>query len=499
MAVEAAERGKDKTWEYALGNIEKNKPDYIRWKLANRNGYIVLIKVSEGTKDSEGNNSLILEHLKNYFICSDNRTYKGYVTKPLFLHTGRIKNEIESDCSRNLLVYGAPGTGKSHFIDKEFEKIYQLDNDEEIKNVIQENYKNSDWIQRYFKEKKLEFSVENDASREEVKKLIKEEFLTRVTFYEDYTYESFVGCYKPKKTEDGKITYEYEPGPFIKTYLKAVNELKSSQEPKSANPYFLVIEEINRAKAAAVFGDMFQLLDRDYDSVNYGQSEYTIKPETALDEFLREKLRDYYEGVMRIPSNMYIWATMNSADQGVYVLDSAFKRRWQFQYMDINPGQNAERKPLYLPIGKGEPAEFSWDAFRTAINEILLDNDIEEDRCIGAYFFKDDELDRIKKYFDCTDGEERIKKINPLVDKLFAYLIQDVVKRKPDILFKEGYQNMTNLRGYFSGRKCPITDCNIEDVLVEKIKLQKLQPLREEQGSGVSNNGSDTSGDSDQS
>ncbi len=269
------------------------------------------------------------------------------------------------------------------------------------------------------------------------------EHLYRVTFYEDYTYESFVGCYKPIKKED-KITYDFVPGPLTDIYVKA---LQNSEES-----YFLVIEEINRARAAAVFGDMFQLLDRKEDGV----SEYSIKPEPALDKYLTEKLGNNYHHEMKFPSNLYIWATMNSADQSVTPLDSAFKRRWEYRYMDINTRKKDGLINLILNID-GKLKRVKWDAFRSAVNKKLTDKDFEEDRCIGPWYLKESELKDISKYSICSymaknDSSENQEKwkteldnlMNPFVDKLCAYIMNDVVKYNKEIIFKS--KNIFSLR-----------------------------------------------------
>ena len=168
---------------------------------------------------------------------------------------------LSTDFERNRIVFGAPGTGKSYKLKKDSEKL--------LKN--------------------------NNGTFE------------RVTFHPDYSYSQFVGTYKPVTDSSGEISYKFVPGPFMRVYVKAI---------KNPNkPYLLLIEEINRAKVASVFGDVFQLLDRDEEGV----SEYDIQTSEDVKKYLIEELG---EGIascdkMKIPSNMFIWATMNSADQGV--------------------------------------------------------------------------------------------------------------------------------------------------------------------------------------
>ena len=391
-----------------------------------------------------------------YFTCSDSRTYKDTVDVTKWIATEMHKNNAKDlDLPHNLLIYGAPGTGKSHYIDDKFKNdFYPVPKDEDerkkyIKN-LEENIK-----KEYNNEP---FTIPKNA---DIEATIKNEFFTRVTFYEDYSYENFVGCYKPIKKDD-KITYEFEAGPFIDIYNKA--------KKNPDKPYLLSIEEINRANAAAVFGDLFQVLDRD----NKGNSEYSVKPEAALNKYLAEHLKDYdYDGTISLPSNLYIWATMNSADQGVHVLDSAFKRRWQFLYMDIDNSESAAKidDDIYLPVKDGI-RKCKWNQFRKAINKVLKDNKIEEDRWVGAWFFKKGELDLIEKFY--TNKDNTKLKPNPLVDKLLAYLLQDVVKMNKDILFKTDYHNMSSIRKDLSNSNSPK---NIFDILNIKIDENALEEV----------------------
>ena len=378
----------------------------------------------------------------------------------------------------NLLVYGAPGTGKSYYINTKFEERflkpynYRLFDVSANKQLTEEDFKKmADTYEKEFGEKMSFKSDDNSSPNNQIYKAqndFRNKYLTRVTFYEDYSYENFVGCYKPVEDEDGKITYKFEAGPFIDIYIKAKKD--------SNHNYLLAIEEINRANAAAVFGDLFQVLDRDND----GSSEYSVKPEAALNKYLEEHLKDYdYDGTISLPSNLYIWATMNSADQGVHVLDSAFKRRWQFLYMDINNSESApvdDKRKIVLPVknndGNIEVKTYTWDSFRTAVNKVLEDNKIEEDRWVGAWFFKQGELDLIKKFY--TNKDNTKLKPNPLVDKLLAYLLQDVVKMNKDILFKTDYHNMSSIRKALSNSNSPK---NIFDILNIKIDENALEEV----------------------
>ena len=466
------------------------QPDFLRKELIRGKGvnkttmgYAVFIRIPTVEEKTEKTVTVDGVHydvtnLWNYFICSDSRTYKDTVVVTDWVPTEMNKdNKNTSDLPRNLLIYGAPGTGKSHYMDEQFAKVlykkyfpcekkpdgtttkeYEELFSESKKEIEDEN-KNQN---QNSNDQISDYDVQKFIKSKQVK--IKKDYFTRVTFYEDYSYENFVGCYKPIKKDD-KITCEFEAGPFIDIYIKA----KKDSKKDSKHNYLLAIEEINRANAAAVFGDLFQVLDRD----DNGNSEYSVKPEAALNKYLEEHLPNY-DGTISLPSNLYIWATMNSADQGVHVLDSAFKRRWQFLYMDIDNSESAAKiddKYIYLPVKDGI-RKCKWGKFRTAVNEVLEKNNIEEDRWVGAWFFKKDELKLIRTFYENKDNTKL--KPNPLVDKLLAYLLQDVVKMNKDILFKTDYHNMSSIRKDLSNSNSPK---NIFDILNIKIDENALEEV----------------------
>ena len=166
------------------------------------------------------------------------------------------------------------------------------------------------------------------------KKQEKIKYLERVTFHPNYSYAQFVGTYKPVQdtADETQIKYEYVPGPFMRIYTAA--------KKNTSQNFLLLIEEINRANVAAVFGDVFQLLDRDEN----GNSEYPVAASEDIKKYLAKN--GIHEEELKIPSNMYIWATMNSADQGVFPMDTAFKRRWEFEYIGID--ENELLGPFFL-------------------------------------------------------------------------------------------------------------------------------------------------------
>ena len=295
------------------------------------------------------------------------------------------KTGISSEFERNRIVFGAPGTGKSFKIKNNTEKL--LD--------------------------RMNGKVE------------------RVTFHPDYTYSQFVGTYKPVTDDKGNIKYEFVPGPFMRIYVEA---LKSGRKYEQ-QPYVLVVEEINRAKVAAVFGDVFQLLDRDGDGI----SEYDIQTTEDVRNYLAKKLGgkpDNYTN-MRLPDNMYIWATMNSADQGVFPMDTAFKRRWNFEYIGINDAE--EEVFLYkIPVGLGDSRKYvKWNELRKGINDILTSDEcrVNEDKLLGPFFLSKNSLENA--LLDRTIEDAFVKSFE---SKVIMYLFEDVMKMKPQMIFK-GYAN----------------------------------------------------------
>lgn len=168
---------------------------------------------------------------------------------------------------------------------------------------------------------------------------------------------------------DEDIAYEYVPGPFMRVLSQA---LKSAMTD-SPEPYLLVVEEINRANVAAVFGDVFQLLDRNGENI----SEYEIATTNDMRVYLAKELQvdESQVATIKIPDNMFIWATMNSADQGVFPMDTAFKRRWDFTYLGIDDAEEKMSKIIkerQFVFGSGEYARLlTWNDIRRAINDEL--------------------------------------------------------------------------------------------------------------------------------
>lgn len=306
----------------------------------------------------------------------------------------RFKTGYHHEFPRNRILFGAPGTGKSFTMNGDRKELLYGDRDVD------------------------EDSIDHSLYGE----------YERVTFHPDYSYANFVGTYKPVPCKDGDgkdaITYSYVPGPFMRTYVKALQNSRTDT-PK---PFLLVIEEINRANVAAVFGDVFQLLDRRPDEVSEYpiQASEDIKKFLALPENLGGKPEDYAE--IRIPDNMFIWATMNSADQGVFPMDTAFKRRWDFTYLGIDDSEAGIVGKTVI-LGQGEYRRtVEWNALRKAINSELLTYKVNEDKLMGPYFISKKNLPK-GDIIDPTSFTRIFK------NKVIMYLFDDAAKQKRPSLF----------------------------------------------------------------
>jgi len=247
-------------------------------------------------------------------------------------------------------------------------------------------------------------------------------YVERVTFHPNYSYAQFVGTYKPVQDSDDKkqIKYEYVPGPFMRMYCAA--------KKNSNNDFLLIIEEINRANVAAVFGDVFQLLDR-----KNGVSEYPIAASEDIRNFLADN--GINEKELCIPSNMYIWATMNSADQGVFPMDTAFKRRWEFEYIGIDENEDGI-KDYDVPLQKKEDGSHEWvkwNDLRHSINDKLTEMKINEDKLLGPYFISEEKLKLVEGKKE-DNADEFVKSLK---SKVLMYLFEDAVKMRPGDLFDE--------------------------------------------------------------
>ncbi|MFR9276174.1 AAA family ATPase [Finegoldia magna] len=373
-----------------LGSILREEFNYFLTKKSKSSSTVVLDNVSdEGIKSYANRVSTHFELLNIDLSLVDDR----------FKKTDKVIDDTSYkyiDKSHQRIFFGAPGTGKSYNLNREAQKYFG------------NNYE-------------------------------------RVTFHPNYMYGNFVGAFKPfpvilknkdgsiKKDEDGNIketiTYEYIPGLLIRQLIKAYKN-------EDIN-YLLIVEEINRANVAAVFGDIFQLLDRD----SNGESEYEITTSKELQEFLKKELEgvDLSENIKNklgddfskifLPSNFYIWATMNSADQGVMPMDTAFRRRWEFTYLGINDASDANKEEFAnyrFKINSDETV--NWDQFRRKLNEKLSLINIPEDKLIGPYFISKSIL----------EGDDLDRLTETIKNKVLMYLYEDAAKAYRPDLFSEG-------------------------------------------------------------
>lgn len=314
---------------------------------------------------------------------------KDKIEKPL--------NELKK-CEKSLqqIFYGAPGTGKSHAIN--------------------------------------ELTAGKD--------------VIRTTFHPDTDYSTFVGAYKPttksvpvttvigteavpvkdkdgKEMKEDKIVYEFVSQAFLQAYVEAWRKYSAASENEEPQDEYLVIEEINRGNCAQIFGDLFQLLDRG----DEGFSEYPIKADSDLKKLLekefsgleiknKEKINALFKGgkdivaqvlagnELLLPSNFYIWATMNTSDQSLFPIDSAFKRRWDWYYVPIsNAGKNW--------VIEVNGAKYDWWKFLEAINDKVYHATYSEDKKLGYFFCK------------ANDG---VISADKFVSKVIFYLWNDVFK-----------------------------------------------------------------------
>lgn len=265
---------------------------------------------------------------------------------------------------------------------------------------------------------------------------------------------------KEKQSKIDNITYDFVPQSFTKAYIKAWEEKllakKKDEEQKArltptennktkeieTKPIFLVIEEINRGNCAQIFGDLFQLLDREDD----GMSCYPIKPDTDLGNYISGELRKFaqehnididatgYKEIingeeMLLPDNLYIWATMNTSDQSLFPIDSAFKRRWDWEYVPISKGFDREnKKDIEYKIKIGD-YDCDWWKFLKAINKKIGDTTKSEDKKLGFYFCK---------------ADNKIIDAKKFVGKVIFYLWNDVFKDYETDLFDNLVEEQEN-------------------------------------------------------
>ncbi len=325
-------------------------------------------KVLEVGEGADGYISGVQDLEHNDIVEISEHNYHDILSSMLSTLSGS-KNETESRGNvqrikggKNILYYGVPGSGKSYAISK-----------------ICDN----------------------------------ESVMERVVFHPDYSYSDFVGQIMPRLNADNKLEYVFTPGPFTKIMHEA--------EHNPEKMYYLVIEEINRGNAPAIFGEIFQLLDRK-DSAKYpgeeDESEYGI---TNYDI-----AKEVYDGdsshLVRIPSNLTLLATMNTSDQNVFTLDTAFQRRWDMKHI---PNKFTDGHAFDLIEG----SNITWGSFAYVINDLVIEINAEMggagDKRLGAYFAKLSELSQVT-----------------FSEKVLKYLWDDAFKMDKQMIFDK---KMTSL------------------------------------------------------
>ena len=245
-------------------------------------------------------------------------------------HAGNTPVVLKPGTTIQTIYYGCPGTGKSHQVKDKTEGL------EGTKTI------------------KFDDGTTN---------------VFRNTFHPDYDYSTFVGCYKPVK-ENGVLDYKFVPQVFTNAYVTA------KKHPDT--PIYLIIEEINRGNCAQIFGDLFQLLDREN-----GVSKFPIDAEEELMKYLRDEaeLEDYRK--IALPDNFNIYATMNTSDQSLFPMDSAFKRRWEMKYIKIDY-DNKDADYTFKVNG----ADYHWLEYLPCINDKITLATDSEDKQMGEFFIR---------------------------------------------------------------------------------------------------------------
>lgn len=355
-------------------------------------------------------------------------------------------DNIEPTC-RQIIYYGAPGTGKSHKIKAQLEGVskenifritFHLDSDYStfvgaykptMEKPIDKIYAKGELISKLteMKEGGVTYSPQKFGAKywQSLKQLNlsdKKDILQACGMSDNYTVEfdkgmpvgeEYLAC-----SNESRIIYSFVPQAFLNAYMQAYR--------KPDEKIYLIIEEINRGNCAQIFGDLFQLLDRGAN----GKSEYTIKADADLKSFLEEELGEDNPGIkdgeLCLPSNLYIYATMNTSDQSLFPIDSAFKRRWDWEYEPIKY-KNTDWKIVI------DGTEYSWTSFQRKVNDKILNATSSEDKMLGDYFVNPSDgvitekvlLNKILFYLwndVCKDGEGDIFKISETEEVSFSEL-----------------------------------------------------------------------------
>lgn len=313
-------------------------------------------------------------------------------------YSERISDIKPLDKWTQKIYFGPPGTGKSYNVSKEI-----LEHQIKIGLIPKD-------------------SKEYDST-----------FVYRTTIYPEYNYYDFIGNIMPV-VKGENITYDFKPGVFTLALSKALDMLKNHI------PVYLVIEEMSRGNIASVFGDIFQILDRDENGI----SEYRIDNDIISDYLSKEQIAEYniefkddviIKKEIYLPSNLNILGTVNTSDQNVFVMDTAFKRRFEFEYVDVNPISDEDGNLLNEHEFILEDYKYKWNDFYKQLNNyIVIELELPEDKQIGQFFIK----------FNKKTSEENYEQIQ---NKLLPYLWDDIhlINMSSNSLFKVNYKSFSKL------------------------------------------------------
>ena len=478
----------------ALGSILKEMYNNAKSGMQKASIYIFALKygcaiITKGYKPGEivqaatlaQSYSTELNNALNIYRCLDGNSYG------ISIINGDVQNELAQkrkfdesiydvkkalDERRNRIIFGAPGTGKSFKLNEDKDELLESGGDYE-RVTFHSNYSYANFVGSYKPVMVRNIGRQGlDDEKRRIVEILRDETMSAQEKY-DILYDKFkddgitrlpilLGIYtdenfKTRKVngesaandndvernhgrvirkylnlcdeiDDKKeISYEYVPGPFMRVLVKALKSAMTDN-PK---PYLLIVEEINRANPAAVFGDVFQLLDRD----SNGVSEYSISTSQDMRTYLAQELKVAESEVetIKIPNNMFIWATMNSADQGVFPMDTAFKRRWDFEYLGIDEKED-KVKEYVIPVGNSDNRKYVyWNELRNAINDKLSSDEckINEDKLLGPFFISTKVLEKAR---GSKEQEDAFVKI--FESKVLMYLFEDAMKMSPKKIFK---------------------------------------------------------------
>lgn len=437
--------------------INSDEPLVVNEIIANAlNNYSEVVKVQTIDKDNEQFEVSLLPNYKEIIKTKYNMTKKEYFD--LFNDIVITSHQKEP---RQQIFYGAPGTGKSFEINKETK------NDIVIRTTFHPDSDYSTFVgcykpsmkrpEKIYTEKELtaklkeikesgvtypchKFATKYWESLKDLDAQSIKNILSACGFTDSMTVEVSKGIAIGQEllntTNDGKIVYVFSPQAFTKAYLRAW---------QTEEPVFLVIEEINRGNCAQIFGDLFQLLDR-----KKGFSEYPIKADNDLAAYIGEQLsKESREGTpetvksgeeLILPSNLFIWATMNTSDQSLFPIDSAFKRRWEWKYLPIN---NHEDKNYKIEIGS---TKYDWWGFLSKINQVIGDTTSSEDKKLGYFFAK--------------ANDNGIVTAEQFVGKVLFYLWNDVFKNYgfDNQIFDKGDKKKFDFSEFFKQDGSPDTE-----------------------------------------